>query len=451
MMHKAEVEELTAKSFRERVLSMNKTGGHHVPIIVFFHVSWCEHCKAATPEYRKAAAKIQEAHKLGIKAGPAPKFYSLQCDNRAEDQLCGEYSGNEYPEIGLFRDRRQFRFGNRMRYAEVIAWWVKRHTRSPLREATSLEAFENVSRNETAFLLHVSEENGQDRELVEAWRNIAFDYLDAYSFFYTNSSSEIAKSMQLPQGIVSVHVKGPKALELSPRPVVRPVTPAGLKAWVNYNQFPIITPLHWGSYDVLMRSGHTVIALMHGGNYSGALYKQQFERKAVEFRAKIMDVSKKEAYLFSSINMSDAGALEFMKYQFPVLGHQDIPRIFAFSGAGGRERYWEDPTFNDTRNFTSSDIRWLLEDEEALQENSVLGWIKGKRKLLIRYASQSNETFALAAGIPSAVVLIVLIIVWVLCKALILDDEDASAAPVDEDKLSMAAQAARELDHDKVE
>eukprot|EP00971_Amphidinium_carterae_P186121 3694575-Amphidinium_carterae.1 len=28
-----------------------------------------------------------------------------------------------------------------------------------------------------------------------------------------------------------------------------------VQAWVTYNQFPVITPLHWGSYDILMRSG----------------------------------------------------------------------------------------------------------------------------------------------------------------------------------------------------
>mmetsp|Transcript_29686 Transcript_29686/g.68350 ORF Transcript_29686/g.68350 Transcript_29686/m.68350 type:complete len:201 (+) Transcript_29686:3-605(+) len=200
-----------------------------------------------------------------------------------------------------------------------------------------------------------------------------------------------------------------------------------------------------------MRSGHTVIALMHGANYSGALYKQQFERKAIEFRAKIMDVSKKDAYLFASINMSDNGAEEFMQHQFSVLARESVPRIFAFSGAGGKERYWEDPSLNDTRNLSAVDIRILLDNQEALQENSVEGWIKGKWKLYTRYATRSNENFAIAVGIPAALLLVGFIVFQVFSRAVFTSDEDASAPAVDEDKLSMAAVAARELDHDKVE
>eukprot|EP00971_Amphidinium_carterae_P314136 6244162-Amphidinium_carterae.1 len=33
---------------------------------------------------------------------------------------------------------------------------------------------------------------------------------------------------------------------------------------------------------------------------------------------------------------------EFMQHQFSVLARESVPRIFAFSGAGGKERYWED-------------------------------------------------------------------------------------------------------------
>jgi len=411
------IEELTAETFMEKVVKVaNGTDNPLYAPFVMFHMPWCDHCQKTIPELEETAEKVAKVAEQGqLRQYPAvPRFFMLSCAAKGTDEICDNHTGKSYPSLVIFRDRRALKF-NRPRLASVITWWTFRVTR-PAVLATKSRAFvDSTAEQEVVFLLHLRSESGSDAHLLRFWEHLALDYIEQYSFLYTVDDTPLGKSLG---AVPSVHVLGPALLGLQPLPLEGPLDRASLKAWVNYNQFPPVTAVSPWAFGEMRRSELTVVTLVHAGNAMARRARKEFEEKAVELR-------KNGKYLFSTLNSTDEDNAYFLSSTFPLLAPSvnPLPRIFAFSAAGGRLRHWEDPEFPSVDRLTIEAIEGLLSSPEAYHDESLASWVKERRKLVYRFASRSWTSLLLAVSIPSLSCLFIYACCQAVFQALCAPDE----------------------------
>lgn len=372
---------------------------------VMFHMPWCDHCRRTIPELEEAAERVQRAAREGqLRQYPAlPKFFTLSCDQEGANSICQEHAGKSYPSLIVFRDQRAIRF-KRPRLANVISWWTFRVTRPAVLMMHSRDEYDGYGAHELIFLLHVQSE--KDTSTLRAWEQIALDYLDQYTFFYTVSGSPLANSLSHTP---SVYVKAPASMGLAPLPFNGPLERNSLRAWVNFNQFQPVIDLNPYTLGDVRRSGLTVVTLVHGPGASGKRAISSFQKKVAELRPS-------GKYLFAAVNTSDEDNQQLLSHQFPLLSPtvSTLPRIFAFASEGEQMRYWEDPALPSIDALTDGDIDALLSDVEAMQDESASAWMKEKRKIYMRFALRSWTTLTLAVAIPCVAVFLC----WKCCQAL---------------------------------
>merc|ERR1712070_325767 len=114
---------------------------------------------------------------------------------------------------------------------------------------------------------------------------------------------------------------------------------------------------------------------------------------------------------------------ELVNKFFPLLSPivSPLPRLFAASEDGGSVRYWEDPAMTSATDLTHESIEALLNNPEALQDGSTGSWVKGKKKIYVRFASQSFVTLTVAIVVPVLVVTFCFLCCRAICSS---DDED---------------------------
>lgn len=187
-----------------------------------------------------------------------------------------------------------------------------------------------------------------------------------------------------------------------------------LEAWTQFNRFAPVTDLNHGSWYDMKASGLTVVVLVHAGGSAGDAARLQFEKKAKELRVH-------SKYLFAVLNPSDEDSKDLLHKTFPLMSAAvlPVPRIFAASVDGGALRYWEDPSMTRAEDLTLESIEALLNNQEALQDGSAGAWVKSRRKVYVRFASQSSLSLVLAILVP----LLVGGFVVMCCKAICASDE----------------------------
>jgi protein disulfide-isomerase A6 len=83
---KSPIIQLNEKNFAAQVF-----GSEHVWLVEFY-APWCGHCKSLAPEYEKAANNLKGIVRLG----------AVNCDDDANQRLCGNYEVKGFPTIKLF-------------------------------------------------------------------------------------------------------------------------------------------------------------------------------------------------------------------------------------------------------------------------------------------------------------------------------------------------------------
>lgn len=393
------VEELHPGNFKERVIdAVNDTDSgvaEYYPF-VFFHVPWCEYCKKTMPEFETAAEKVAKVSRKQPMSeyNALPRFFTFDCSSVEAQKLCKAYVSG-FPNLMLFREGRQAIF-NRPRSAGTIVWWVTRVSRPPLMEFRTQGQMSAWSMNEPVFLLR--KRAGKDDVVATmAWVELGYRFIDVYTFAVVPEGSTLCKS--LPGRAPSVHLEAPSALGLRPLKFTGEVTPERLEHWVVFNQFPpLVTLTPWTVNDI-GKTGLTVVALAHSGGAADEEARKAFKRKVITLR-------EESRYLFGTINATDEDAGVVLSRAFPVISAPptNLPKIFAFSGSGKLTRYWEDPRLTRPEDLTIERISTLLRDAEALQDDTWGSWMKGKRKIYLRFASSSVLAFSIAVILPVAVV-----------------------------------------------
>lgn len=389
-------EELTAESFdrRVRVVVNGSSQPTYFPVVMF-HMPWCDHCVRAIPEFEDAARTVAKAAKGGqLKSLQAvPKFFIISCDADDVRNLCLEYTGKSYPSIILFRDWRVFRF-NRPRLAAVFSWWAFRVARPAVLALHSVEDFRGYASQGPAFLLVMR--STKDHAILQAWEQIALDYLELYAFFHTVVGTSLASSFgQEP----NVHALGPPSAGLAPIPFRGPLNLHLLRSWVNFNQFPTVTELSAYIFGSLRDSGLTVVSMVFRAG----------DRKSLRaFRAKVLELRPRARCLFAVLNQSIEENARFLAYRFPLVSFPAAsnPRIFAFAGEGKELYYWEDPRLSNPEQLSEESIDELLGSLESLQDESPQSWMKEKRKLYCRFALKSWTTLISSIAMPIVVAVV---------------------------------------------
>jgi len=414
------IETLTLDTYETKVLMVaNGTvrKPEYIPI-VYFQIPWCQDCKIHYVDFVIAAGNIAQATFEGsLRHIPIPpRFFIFYCekdDEERKDELravCDHHAGRHFPSISVFRDGRVLRF-NRQKKSDVITWWTQRVSRLAVTRVDSEDQLKAYSDQEVVFLL--AADPGVHDALIGAWHNIALETLDRHVFLITGTNSKLASEM-FPYPAVTV--KAPAGVTMSPTKLltVRPNV-TEMEAWVNYNQFPVVTTLNPWTLQELKYSQLTVVTLAHGGGAHGAKLKRLWEKKVTKLRAQAK-------YVWAALNVSWNETHELMANNFPLIPTEaeatDLPVIFVFTGQGGNFRYWEDPSLNSISNLTISSIEALLLGSEAFQEDSTLSWMKEKRKMYFRFSQRSKINMAIGITIPLAF----MTCCWYCCKGICNDD-----------------------------
>lgn len=264
--------------------------------------------------------------------------------------------------------------------------------RPPLMEFMSKEQMKSWSAHELVFLLR-KRPGSVDTGPMMAWADLGFKYIDQFTFAITNEGSAMARS--LPGDAPSVHIDAPDSAGLKPIKFTGELTPERLERWVNFNQFPPVLALNpWTMLDA-GRTGVPMVVLANSGGAADVDARKGFAKKATSLR-------EKQQYLFGTINATDEDAGLLLSRAFSVIAAPptSLPKIFAFSGTGRNIRYWEDPRFTRAEDLTLARVKALIEDEEAVQDDRWRSWVKGKRKIYIRFASSSMLAFCIAVLMP---------------------------------------------------
>jgi len=415
------VEVLSAESFNEKitkVLNDTESPAPYTPLVMF-HMPWCEHCRATIPELEQSAEQIVQASRQGQLPDmqTAPKFFMLSCSEPGAKDICDYHTGSSYPGIIVFRDQRAIRF-NRPRMAQVITWWTVRVMMPAVAQVDSIQPYKAHAEHEVVFLIHV---RPQDADILEAWKEIALDNLGVYTFFMALKGSDASKSLPAAP---SIHVEGPKDMGLAPLPFsANRWDQESLEAWIQFNQFPPISELSFRTWYDIRKSSLTVIVLVHSGGPAGTKAREAFEAKVRELRPL-------GSYLFAVLTYGDEESKELVNKDFPLLSPAvlPLPRVFAASEDGGSVRYWEDPEMSNVTDLTIASIEALLGNSEALQDSSSGAWFKGKRKIYVRFASQSFITLTVAIVVPILVVAFFALCCRAICSS---DDEVADSGKHD--------------------
>jgi len=399
--------ELDPVTFKEQVLMVangTDVGKKKAPYhpFVMFHMSWCKHCKHAMPEFEKAAEMVEKRSTLPV----YPKFFLVECDHTPEHQaLCDVYTTSSYPLIRLFRDHRAVVF-NSPRIAQNFAMFATQVSRPPIMEISD-EISMLKSPQSYIFVLHA---NLNDAAL-QHWTDVALDNIAEHTLAFVRPGS---KASTLLQAAPSVNVFG-KGLE--PLPFEGDFTRDALSQWVSFNQFAPVAQLTIYSESAFRKTGYVVITLLYHTDDKSSF--SQFEFKAKQLR-------KSGRFLFAAVDTADPDNLAMIDYKFPLLSSSaaaKTPLVFAFSG---KETYWESPSMNDLSTLSMESIDALLTDPEALQDGSMLCWIKGKRKMVERFVTGSKEGKMFAVAVPIAVFALFKHFIVPCCRAVFADDDDST-------------------------
>jgi len=400
--------ELDAKTFDQKVEQIvNGSLKNGIPKyypLVMFHVSWCQHCRHALPEFEQAAAMINEASQSGQlrnQLQAEPRFFVMECDTDPDAKpLCERHVRSSYPVLKLFRGKHSVTF-NRPRLAQTIAWWSTHAARPAVTMATHQDHLDDYIQNGlTAFVLNTP----FDATLEEDWNDIAFQYIEEYYFLIVRPNSDAARRLPPAPGVT---VLGPG---LDPLPFVGKMDRARLLQWVNFNRFAPLTEVSGHTGHDLMESQLPVVTLV---------YNNAMSRKRRKFASIAKELRKESRYLFAAANCSDRDLASYISDRFPLVHpEQDTsPLIFIFVG---KDAYWEDPSFTNISRVTLPELDALMSSSEAHQDGSMASWGKGKRKMLVRLASSSVMGFSLVLGTPIAVVFCC----WKCISSLLADDDE---------------------------
>jgi len=364
--------------------------------VVQFHVSWCEHCKAAMPELDKAASQILDSvhdSRGGSYGGGGlpvpPKFFHVQCDKagRAITRLCDKHVGTHFPSLIVFREGRIYRFINRPRAKSVYTMWIKRVIRPFVMGVDSMSQVQKW--HEPNFVLKAK---GDDNDKIELWAKLAAKqvYLEEYSFTFMDASTGGSVDAE-------VLMYAPPAAGLSPLPFTGDFDDedafSNLEGWVDTNRFPIIgnleRPINLHNYR---ESKRKIVFLVHGGGKSGNEARKDFGAFVKAERPSC-------SYIFVSVDASQEQEQAALDVNFPLLAPTvaSYPKIFGMIG----ESYYEDPNLNDMKSIRVDALEALFADPEARQERSSwMHWAKAKKKIYMRFARKSAANTVLAIAMP---------------------------------------------------
>lgn len=387
--------ELTAESFIELVEQVaNNTVHEEAPLylpLVMFHVTWCTHCMHSLPEFEEAAKiadKAKESGQLSNIQIP-PKFFVIECDTGpATQKLCEKHTGTSFPAIKLFRDHRAIRF-NRPRKAQVFAWWAMHAARPMITMLERSKHVQQVSEHAPAFFLKADFQ--VHAAIIEAWGQVAFDYLEGYNFYVVQPQTEAGKFVQ---GTAPVAVIRGSGLDPFPFKGAGPDWQREeMLAWANFNRFPAVTDAAEGSVSDLLGCGMPVVTYAHSGVKDSAFGLSRFTEAAKELR-------KSSKYLFATMNMSVPETSRFVRQTYKLMTEfgGDYPRIFVFNGV---HTYWEDPTFVDSKSMTSERLDSLLANEDAKHDGTWRSGLRERRKLVARLATTSFLGAVIVIAVPS--------------------------------------------------
>jgi len=378
--------------------------------VVQFHVSWCEHCKAAMPELDKAASQIMDsAHDRG---GVPPKFFSVQCDkvSRAITRLCDKHVGTHFPSLVVFREHRIYHFTNRPRTQAVFHFWINRVTRPFVMGVSSVNQVQRWK--EPSFILKAKPD---DNDKIEMWAKLAAkqEYLEDYAFTFIDSTGDLADDAE-------VLMWAPPAAGLSPLPFTGDFDDedaySKLEAWVDTNRFPIIgsfgNSLELHKYQ---ESKRKIVILVHGGGKSGKQSRDTFGAFAKAERPSC-------SYIFVTVDASEEKAQAMLEEVFPLLAPAlaSYPQVFGMIG----KTYFEDPALN-VNDLRVDALEALFADPEARQDTSWLDWAKAKKKIYMRFAKKNVANSILSVAMPILVLAIAYTIGKMVVESLSSTDDES--------------------------
>eukprot|EP00928_Gymnodinium_smaydae_P054728 TRINITY_DN38459_c0_g1_i1.p1 TRINITY_DN38459_c0_g1~~TRINITY_DN38459_c0_g1_i1.p1 ORF type:complete len:592 (+),score=104.30 TRINITY_DN38459_c0_g1_i1:71-1777(+) len=371
--------ELDVDSFEESVRAVtnrtNEGGGaladSYFPV-VFFHVSWCKHCKNTMPEYEQAAKMLSEGEQQHFVK--TPKLFLIQCDLDSRTKaLCAGYIGESFPSIVVFRDRRMVRF-NRPRVANTIAWWVSHVSRPAVYTITQKQHLDHLSQYNPVFVLKADAK--KDKEMFAAWSEVALDNLDGMQFVHVTPDTNFVNGLKTSPAVT---VTGPG---LEPLAYTGGPDPKALATWAHFNQFQVVTALNAYTAGPLKSSGHPVVTILYDNTVSAAVL-EQFKAKAHELRD--------HGFLFCSAKVDEDKNGQYIEYDFPLLtpGFVSMPRTFVFKG----EVYWESNEWRTPDVISLESLQSLLNSGylNMQDDTEYLSWFIGKFKYIRRYASSGPK------------------------------------------------------------
>lgn len=371
--------ELTAATFElevEEVVNGSSDGRQPYFPFVMFHVSWCDRCKEALPEFEEAAKMVSDAQKAGqLHLQGSPKFFTIECDTNDEvKEMCSRHTGTSFPKLKLFRDKRAITF-NRPRVASTIAWWsthASRHIVVQLTEDSHLKQYRESGYS--VFVLNTA----TNLALEKLWFELALDFVEDYRFALVRPSDKVAKKMPKAPGL-AVFGEG-----LKPLPFDDEFDEEPMRAWIGYNRFPEVSELNWNNGYELATSSFPVVTLVYRQDNATSSLLREFDAKAKEMRTN-------GGYLFARVNLSNKDSAELVEKKYPLVSWviKTPPVIFIFQD----EIYWEDPTLTKVNDIDVARLSALMQSADARQDGSSLAFVKEKRKMLYRVASGSTTGF----------------------------------------------------------
>lgn len=381
---------------------------------VLFHVSWCKHCHDAMKELNRAASKVFAELKGEKKQSIRPKFFTVQCDSKDKSlkNICVDYVPNGFPSLTMFRQHRQFVYGNRPRKWDIFRWWVKRMLRPLLHSVEKKQHLHKIG--EPTFIMKA---DNLQTKYVETWQELAHYHMEECTFAVTSSTSEIG--VKMPSDEPSIQMYASDGAGLTPIPFTDVFQIAELKKWVAINLMPLLVESKEIYFEMLRKSDVPTVVLIHGGGRKG-------RRNLAVFATYIKNIRPRGGFAFMALDASEETDKQTIYDTFPLLIPQvaEYPRIIIFQGS----TYWEDPAMDDISKATPEALQALMENGDARQARETMDWFKEKWKIYIRFANKSLQNTLLAIVMPALFVFLVWRIfgpiITSFCAADDEDDED---------------------------
>lgn len=288
--------------------------------------------------------------------------------------------------LKLFRDQRELSFTGE-RWAKTMAEWSVHVSRPVLLQVESKKDLEKY--NELGPLFMMKDSVAKERPLVQAWLNLAFDYIEGCFFCVVPAGSEVAGTMPIGDS-VSVYGKN-----IEPTLYEGRMSEKRLRKWVNFNQWQVVVDMTPEKAVKLMKSGLTIVTFAYKG-------RRGFKVEDVDqkYRDKATKIRETGRYIFASLDTAVRENGNFLSRVFPAVS---VPSIFVFNGNATLKSellYWEDPTLQDADSLSAQAIEDLMANDWARHDNSNIAWAKGWGKWTFRFGTGTVIGFIIVVFVP---------------------------------------------------